>query len=883
MKGNRYISFDRLPPWLGPLLLSTAFGLLLACCLGFSSRFPFAYPEREYLNLLYAKVLAGRIHFWGDSLLLLGVQSVNPVAVALVWIADCLPVSSLFLLWMMQTALAAALIFRAWELGKQWIPPACRLPAALLFVINPWFWQVLVTSPTQVLLAWLLIEYILQSRRTVQGRSAVLVVLALCGVEGFLLALVIVIHAGMLCLLRDDPSGLTGFSLCLASLLPAFVFYMLQSLRSGVLMGGGLIDYPSLFSAVHSDLWFDGRWSEQARGFLTWLGSGGAPLLGGFPWFGLFALVGIIRRLADPAERGRAGLIILLFTACLLIFSFSDMETIRYAALPLFFFLVASAAWGLEGVAAHWPAVSQSLVWILAAALSVPPGIQSFSEGGRLLQRSTYYHDLAFLCSEALAIPAAPRLDSSLQPSPAAVRFLPSLYVHLPSPPLLFPLGLSVRHSLISPEASVQGIRLGWNLLMVSPPQKILAFHLPDSSFTRIEHRYTDTIPSSVETLLDHSYHRISKQQLFIYTREEDATPVWPWVEENRRLLAIIRASAARDLALLDALGWNRSQDADSGSSSSTDPFTVGLTWNFETDLANTHSVGYAFGSSPKIDSSAEGLGSAASGSDAHPAKMGTLQSLPFLVEGDDLSFYAHIPQSATMSLFCVAVKQFAWIGESSRVKRARHIFEHRPGDPLMGDTFYYVQPSELHYEDGRLYGWRVIHVLYGEDSPGWQYHRWSLNPWQFAPAIWFAADHDPRSWLAIDQVAQRIRPPGRYWNFEGGHYDSWLVWGSAFGRQPAIGPFGEQQPIHEFEGNYFVNTFFEGIDEAAGVLATPPFLLDQDWLSFLIGGGRDPERIYLELKIDGRMVLRETGDDSETMRRVIWDVTAWKGRQAEI
>jgi len=53
--------------------------------------------------------------------------------------------------------------------------------------------------------------------------------------------------------------------------------------------------------------------------------------------------------------------------------------------------------------------------------------------------------------------------------------------------------------------------------------------------------------------------------------------------------------------------------------------------------------------------------------------------------------------------------------------------------------------------------------------------------------------------------------------------------------------------------------------------------------ISFLIGGGCDPWTEYVELLVDGYGVQRATGQCSEGMEKVVWDVSLYKSRMGQI
>lgn len=71
--------------------------------------------------------------------------------------------------------------------------------------------------------------------------------------------------------------------------------------------------------------------------------------------------------------------------------------------------------------------------------------------------------------------------------------------------------------------------------------------------------------------------------------------------------------------------------------------------------------------------------------------------------------------------------------------------------------------------------------------------------------------------------------------------------------------------------------------DGPQGTLTSDPFEILGTKISFLVGGGCDPNKVYVELLVDGAPVKKATGECKETMRRVIWDVGSYKWQSARI
>ena len=123
--------------------------------------------------------------------------------------------------------------------------------------------------------------------------------------------------------------------------------------------------------------------------------------------------------------------------------------------------------------------------------------------------------------------------------------------------------------------------------------------------------------------------------------------------------------------------------------------------------------------------------------------------------------------------------------------------------------------------------------------------------------------------------------------DFDGDSYGAWKVEGTAFGSSPARGALPGQMAVDGFLGEGLVNSFLGG-DDSTGTLTSPPFKIERPFLSFLIGGGNNREKLTLELLIDGKPVRSATGGNdrpggSETLVRESWDVADLAGRTATL
>ncbi|BCU77922.1 glycoside hydrolase family 32 protein [Luteolibacter sp. LG18] len=123
--------------------------------------------------------------------------------------------------------------------------------------------------------------------------------------------------------------------------------------------------------------------------------------------------------------------------------------------------------------------------------------------------------------------------------------------------------------------------------------------------------------------------------------------------------------------------------------------------------------------------------------------------------------------------------------------------------------------------------------------------------------------------------------------DFEGESYDPWTATGDAFGTGPARGSLASQMPVTGFHGARLANSFHGG-DDSTGTLTSPPFAIERNHIAFLIGGGKRPGKLELQLVIDGQVVLGSTGTQdkpggTEALEPGFWDVRRFKGKTATL
>lgn len=136
--------------------------------------------------------------------------------------------------------------------------------------------------------------------------------------------------------------------------------------------------------------------------------------------------------------------------------------------------------------------------------------------------------------------------------------------------------------------------------------------------------------------------------------------------------------------------------------------------------------------------------------------------------------------------------------------------------------------------------------------------------------------------------------PPGPVFaDFEGTSYgDGWTETGDFVGTGPVAGTIGDQQPVSGYLGQKLVNTFLDH-DNSLGTISSPTFTISSDYIDMLVGGGDHPYAgasyppgqgpTAVNLIVDGQVVDTMTGSNNEALNWQSWDVTALRGKQAQI
>jgi hypothetical protein len=141
---------------------------------------------------------------------------------------------------------------------------------------------------------------------------------------------------------------------------------------------------------------------------------------------------------------------------------------------------------------------------------------------------------------------------------------------------------------------------------------------------------------------------------------------------------------------------------------------------------------------------------------------------------------------------------------------------------------------------------------------------------------------------LDVEAIWQRdpLLQTGRFAASDGFDFDAaglelWTRTGDAFARSPRRWHAHGQQLVFGQHGRFVSSYHDRRGDGATGTLRSPPFTLHGDQLVMRVGGGRDRERLRVELIVGGQVVASATGRDSELLGRRSFDIASHRGQSA--
>lgn len=126
--------------------------------------------------------------------------------------------------------------------------------------------------------------------------------------------------------------------------------------------------------------------------------------------------------------------------------------------------------------------------------------------------------------------------------------------------------------------------------------------------------------------------------------------------------------------------------------------------------------------------------------------------------------------------------------------------------------------------------------------------------------------------------------PGAVFADFEGGLPEGW----TSEGDQVAVGS-GDNLGSYQtsgFLGAGFLSTYTPGSqtgDRGVVTVTSPEFIISSSFINFLVAGGSHGKKASVNLLVEGNEELSATGDNSEVMKWMSWDVAGYAGKKARI
>jgi quinoprotein glucose dehydrogenase len=122
-----------------------------------------------------------------------------------------------------------------------------------------------------------------------------------------------------------------------------------------------------------------------------------------------------------------------------------------------------------------------------------------------------------------------------------------------------------------------------------------------------------------------------------------------------------------------------------------------------------------------------------------------------------------------------------------------------------------------------------------------------------------------------------------QFQTFEGDGFGDWQTTGDAFGLSPVHGKLdGMGKSFSGFSNDAFAASVHGG-NEATGMISSSEFEIKQDYILFLVAGGKEPGKTAVQLLVDGEVTMEATGNNGMRFERIVWNVAKLKGKKAFI
>lgn len=109
------------------------------------------------------------------------------------------------------------------------------------------------------------------------------------------------------------------------------------------------------------------------------------------------------------------------------------------------------------------------------------------------------------------------------------------------------------------------------------------------------------------------------------------------------------------------------------------------------------------------------------------------------------------------------------------------------------------------------------------------------------------------------------------------------IVTGLAFTGKATKRPVQNQQTVSGYAGEGLLNSFDPNGDGQIGILVSHGFTISKRYLKFLVGGGNKKDKTSVNLLIDDQIVEIATGNNTEQLTEVIWDLKKYVGKTGRL
>jgi mono/diheme cytochrome c family protein len=180
----------------------------------------------------------------------------------------------------------------------------------------------------------------------------------------------------------------------------------------------------------------------------------------------------------------------------------------------------------------------------------------------------------------------------------------------------------------------------------------------------------------------------------------------------------------------------------------------------------------------------------------------------------------------------------------------------------------------------------KVVRTATGRSSETLDWQSWDVRDLRGKTVRLRIVDRATGGWghINVDHIVLADQPAFDMLiaDFEGKDYGDWKVEGDCFGPGPAQGTLERQNPVSGYLGKGLVNTYYKG-DNTTGKATSPAFVIERDYLNFLVGGGAHEGQTGMYLLIDGKIERRAMGKNNETLTWYTWDLRRLQGKTAQL